>query len=442
MRGRPKAEVKVSKQQLDRLESMIDDKAVSERVRLRCRLVKQSLAGQSNTSIAQQYDVSARTVANWTERFLHSGINSFYDQPRSGRPKIAEPAITLSKEDADKLHMIARRRKTEQQTAFRARIILKSAENLEASQIAEELNTTAPTVRKWQKRFATNGMAALADLPRSGPNRTITDSQVEEVVTLTLESLPENATHWSTRSMAKRCGISGNSVMRIWHAFELKPHLQDKFQLSTDPFFVEKVRDVVGLYMSPPQNAVVLCVDEKSQIQALERSQPVLPLRPRRTERVSHDYYRHGTVSLFAALDIATGNVIGQCNSNHTHKEFLKFLKKIHREVPKELEIHAVLDNYATHKTPEVQAWLKKHPRWQLHFIPTHSSWINQVERWFAKITNERIRRGVFRSVSELVQAIESYIQGNNKNPKPFKWTASTDLILGKIQHLCKELNR
>lgn len=240
--------------------------------------------------------------------------------------------------------------------------------------------------------------------------------------------------------MAEACGISRDSVQRIWHAFGLQPHRTETFRLSTDPFFVQKVRDVVGLYMSPPENALVLCVDEKSQIQALERSQPVLPMKPGKVERRSHDYYRHGTLSLFAALDVASGKVIGQCRSSHTHKDFLAFLRKIERQAPKELDIHMVLDNYATHKTPAVKRWLARRPRWHLHFIPTHSSWLKQIERWFAKITQDSIRRGVFRSVPHLKKTIIQYIDAHNENPAPFAWTADAELILGKVAHLCCEL--
>jgi transposase len=404
-------------------------------------MVRESLEGKPNTSVAKGHGTSPHTVIKWTKRFIEEGTAGLFDQARSGRPKQAESSLSLSPDQVDKLRQITRRSKVDQQTALRARIVLECSEGMADTTVADKLGCTVPTVRKWRERFARNGMEALADLPRSGAPRTISDRKVEEVITRTLEEKPENATHWSTRSMAERCGLSHGSVMRIWHAFELKPHKQEKFQLSTDPFFVEKVRDVVGLYMSPPENAVVLCVDEKSQIQALERSQPVLPMRPRRSERASHDYYRHGTVSLFAALDVLTGEVIGQCEPKHTHKEFLKFLRTIEKQVPKDMQIHAVLDNYATHKTPAVKKWLEKHPRWHLHFIPTHSSWLNQVERWFAKITDKKIRRGVFRSVKELVRSIEEYIECNNRNPKPFYWTASTELILGKINKICSELN-
>lgn len=440
MRGRPKKTPTLSQTKMRQLDAMIDDPSTEPRVRARCLMVSASLNGEPNTSVARDHGTSAHTVIKWTRRFIEEGAVGLFDQPRCGRPKLAQSPVALTGDQVDKLKQITRRAKVDQQTALRARIVLACSEGLADTAVAGKLGCTVQTVRKWRERFAQKGFESLADLPRSGAPRTISDRKVEEVITRTLEEKPEDATHWSTRSMAERCGLSHGSVMRIWHAFELKPHRQETFQLSTDPFFVEKVRDVVGLYMSPPENAVVLCVDEKSQIQALERSQPVLPMRPRRSERASHDYYRHGTVSLFAALDILTGEVIGQCESSHTHKEFLKFLRAIEKQVPKDMQIHAVLDNYATHKTPEVKKWLEKHPRWHFHFIPTHSSWLNQVERWFAKITDKKIRRGVFRSVKELTQSIEEYIQANNANPKPFVWTASTELILGKIKKICSEL--
>ena len=349
-------------------------------------------------------------------------------------------SITLSDDERSELEALSKRRKTAQALALRARIILLCEEDYTNTEIADELGTTMQTASKWRRRFAEHRLQGLCDAPRSGAGRRISDEKVCEIITRTLESKPENATHWSTRKMAEACGISHDSVKRIWNAFGLQPHRSESFQLSTDPFFIEKVRDVVGLYMSPPENALVFCVDEKSQIQALERSQPVLPMRPGTPERQTHDYYRHGTVTLFAALDIATGEVLGQCYKRHRQDEFVKFLRTIEKEVPEDMEIHLVLDNYSTHKAPKVKRWLAKRPHWHLHFIPTHSSWLNQVERWFARITTDMIRRGVFRSVRQLRQAIKDYIESNNKNPKPFTWVASADLILGKVEGLCKEL--
>lgn len=350
------------------------------------------------------------------------------------------PELVLTEYEKTRLVEISRRRKSAQGLAKRARIVLECANGLSNLEVARIVGVSNQTVGTWRTRFIEHRLAGLEDLPRSGAPRRHDDDKIEEIVSKTLESTPPNATHWSVRTMAKEAGVSRDTVSRVWKAFGLQPHRSKVFRLSTDPFFIEKVRDVVGLYMSPPENALVLCVDEKSQIQALERSQPILPMQQGIVERHSHDYYRHGTTTLFAALDIKTGEVFGKCQSAHTHKEFLSFLRKIEREVPSELEIHAVLDNYGTHKTPAVERWLAQHPRWHLHFIPTHSSWLNQVERWFAKITNDMIRRGVFRSVRQLEDEIENYIEANNENPKPFKWTADADTILGKVARICEKL--
>ncbi len=360
---------------------------------------------------------------------------------RLGRPT---KELILSSEEKSKLELMARRPKTDQRTALRARIVLGCAAGESNTAVAAKLGVTIQTVGKWRQRFVDGRLGALGDAPRSGPPRKITDDKVEAVITRTLESRPKNATHWSTRTMAEASGLSQNAIVRIWRAFGLKPHLQENFKLSTDPFFVEKVRDIVGLYLNPPDGtrAVVMCVDEKSQVQALDRSQPVLPMRPGQAERRTHDYYRHGTTSLFAALDIATGKVIGRCHKQHRHQEFLRFLDQIDRTVAEGLDIHLVLDNYATHKTPKVAAWFRKRPRYHLHFTPTSGSWLNQVERWFGKITEQRIRRGVFKSVDELIAAIDDYIDANNKNPKPFVWTATPELILERVGSLSKRTNR
>ncbi len=351
---------------------------------------------------------------------------------RTGRPR---KTVTLTEQERQKLELIARRPKTSQIAAQRARVILGCARGLSNREIAAELKVSLTTVSKWRGRYAAEGMAGLGDAPRSGAPRQITDRQVEEVITKTLETKPQQATHWSTRLMAREVGLSHTAIKRIWHTFGLQPHRQENFKLSTDPFFVEKVRDIVGLYLNPPEEtrAIVLCVDEKSQVQALERSQPLLPMKPGQPERRTHDYYRHGTTSLFAALDIATGKVIGRCHRRHRHHEFLRFLNQIDREVPPDLEIHLVLDNYGTHKTPKVQQWFARRPRYHLHFTPTSSSWLNQVERWFAKITDERIRRGAFLAITDLEQAILDYIEANNQDPKPFVWSATADMIFAKI---------
>ena len=354
---------------------------------------------------------------------------------RTGRPL---KELTLSSQDKEKLELIARRPKTSQQASMRARIILACARGLSSNQVAAELRICVQTVGKWRGRFVRSGLASMGDAPRSGSPRQITDAQVEAVVTKTLEAKPTHATHWSVRLMAKESGLTADAIFRIWRTFGLQPHRQENFKLSTDPFFVEKVRDIVGLYLNPPEEtrAVVLCVDEKSQCQALERSQPFLPLRPGQPERQTHDYQRHGTTSLFAALDIATGKIVGRCHRQHRHQEFLHFMQKIEDHVAPHLEIHLVLDNYATHKTPKVKKWFSQHPRYHLHFTPTSSSWLNQIERWFAKITNQRLRRGNFTSVPQLEKAILDYIDHNNLDPKPFVWTASSEMIFNKLKRI------
>jgi transposase len=351
---------------------------------------------------------------------------------RTGRPK---KALKLKSEDQEKLELIARRPKTSQRSANRARIVLACARGLNNLEVAGELKLSVSMVGKWRRRYVAEGIQGLGDAPRSGAPRQITDRQVEAVITKTLEEKPKHVTQWSTRLMAGEMGLSHNAIKRIWQTFGLQPHRQESFKLSTDPFFTEKVRDIVGLYLNPPEQtrAIVLCVDEKSQVQALDRTQPILPMKPGQPERRTHDYYRHGTTSLFAALDIATGKVIGRCHRRHRHQEFLRFLDQIEGEVPAELEIHLVLDNYGTHKAPKVQRWFTKHPRYRLHFTPTSASWLNQIERWFAKITDQRIRRGVFQAVKELETAILDYIKNNNEEPKPFIWTATADMIFAKI---------
>jgi transposase len=347
-------------------------------------------------------------------------------------------SLGLTEEEHSELAALAARRKTAQALALRARIVLACAEGGPNKEVAARLHVDEATVSKWRRRFVERRIDGLHDEPRSGAPRTIDDAHIEAVIVATLESLPANATHWSSRGMAKAIGISVSSVQRIWRAFGLQPDRMETFKLSTDPNFVAKVRDIVGLYVAPPQHAIVLCVDEKSQIQALDRSQPMLPMRPGQPARRSHDYTRHGTTSLFAALDIATGHVIGKCYGRHRAAEFRKFLDEIEDAVPANLDVHLVMDNYATHKTPLIRKWLVKRPRWHVHLTPTSASWLNQVERFFALLTDKKIRRGIYRSVAALKADIASFIAGHNANPKPFRWTKSADDILASIERFCR----
>jgi transposase len=345
------------------------------------------------------------------------------------------PEITLTGNERNKLELIASRPKSSQREAFRASIVLECALGKKNKEIAKALGVSQLTVGKWRSRFASDGMAGLVDAPRSGPKRTISDQKVEEVLTRTMEGPPENRTHWSRRAMAKEMGIGQDSIGRIWRTFGVKPHVVNGFKLSKDPMFAEKVRDIVGLYLNPPDKALVFSDDEKSQCQALERAQPVLPMDLGRPECQTHDYIRHGTTSLFAALEVATGKVVGQCHQQHRHQEFIKFLRHLDKQCPK-IEgqtLHLIVDNYATHNTPAVRKWLARNPRFEMHFTPIGASWINQIERFFGLITSQRIRRGNFRSVKELEKAILDYIDGHNEDPKPFNWTATPEQVFDKL---------
>jgi transposase len=352
----------------------------------------------------------------------------------SGRPKAQ---LALTETEREELVALTLRRKTAQALALRARIVLACADGQDNKAVAVRQRVTPQTVCKWRARYVEHRLDGLLDAPRSGAPRTIDDVRVDAVIAKTLESVPEGATHWSTRTMARDSGLSQTAVSRIWRAFGLQPHRQETFKLSSDPMFVEKVRDIVGLYMDPPLMAMVLCVDEKSQIQALDRTQPLLPLAPGIPERRTHDYERHGTTTLFAALDIATGSVIGDLHRRHRSTEFLQFLRTIEANVPAVLDIHLVMDNYGTHKTPAIKSWLARHPRFHVHFTPTSASWLNQVERWFATLTQKYIRRGTHRSTRQLEQAIRHYIKINNHDPKPFVWSKTADDILASIERFC-----
>lgn len=356
-------------------------------------------------------------------------------------PSPVAPEVVLTDDERAQLVAWSRRSTSANGLAVRSRILLAAADGLSNSAIARKLGVQQKTARKWRLRFLVDRLEALGDRPRPGRPRSVTDEQVEAVITRTLETTPSDATHWSTRSMAKQVGMSQSAVSRIWRAFGLKPHLQDSWKLSTDPEFVDKVRDVVGLYLDPPERAVVLCVDEKSQIQALDRTAPILPMMPGVPERATHDYVRHGASSLFAALDLASGKVIGSMHTKHRSREFKKFLAAIDEQVPADLDVHVVLDNYGTHKTAEIKNWLLAHPRFTLHFTPTSSSWLNLVERWFAELTTKLLQRGAHRSVKELETDILTWIDTWNDNPKPFIWTKTADQILDSITKYCTRIN-
>jgi transposase len=355
-----------------------------------------------------------------------------------GRP--TKP-LNVTSEEKEKLSMLARRPKSAQAIAMRARIVLGCEEGLSNGEVAKRLRITAATVCKWRERFRVDRLEGLLDEPRPGAPRSITDAQVEEVVTKTLESMPVNSTHWSTRLMAQKTGLSQTAIVRIWRAFGLQPHRVENFKFSKDPQFVEKVRDIVGLYLNPPDRAIVLCVDEKSQVQALNRTQPILPLAPGVPARQSHDYKRQGVTSLFAAMDVASGVTISNCYRRHRHQEFLRFLNDVDASLPHGLDVHLVMDNYGTHKVSKVRTWLTRHPRYHVHFTPTSGSWLNLVERLFAEVTQRCVRRGSHTAVRTLEKAMLDYLDRRNKDPKPFVWTADADLILGKVARLSKRIS-
>jgi transposase len=357
---------------------------------------------------------------------------------RTGRPKLP---LSLTEEDHNRLQSLAHRARSQPLLARRARVVLACSEGLDNKTVARKLRVSLGMVGKWRSRFRKAGLEGLYDEPRPGAPRQVSDAEVEQVVVQTLESTPRGQTHWSTRGLAKATGLSRMTISRIWHAFGLQPHRSETFKLSPDPLLIEKVRDIVGLYMNPPDHALVLCLDEKSQIQALDRTQPLLPLRPGQAERRTHDYKRHGTTSLFAALDLKTSRVIGKLHRRHRSLAFRQFLDEIEAQVPAALEVHFIMDNYGTHKTPVIRKWFAKRPRFHVHFTPTYASWINLVERWFAELTNKRIRRGVFRSVKDLEAAIREYIDVHNQDPKPFVWRKTADQILTSIARFAQRTN-
>lgn len=349
-------------------------------------------------------------------------------------PLPAAPNLPLSESERKRLLALSRHRSTPRGIVLRLSIVLGAAEGIANHALARKLSTSLPTVLLWRRRFDSGGLfAVLEDRPRSGRPKQISEQREAALVEATIRTTPSDATHWSVRTMAASQKLSPATVQRIWKKHKLQPHRVESFKFSSDPEFAPKVRDIVGLYINPPEKAIVLSVDEKSQIQALDRTQPILPLRPGLPERQTHDYERHGTTTLFAALNVLEGTVIGQCQPRHRHQEFLRFLDRIDESVNPSLDIHLVLDNYGTHKHPQVKKWLVERPRYHVHFTPTGSSWLNQIERWFAEITRKRIRRGTFRSVRELVKAIQDYLWQYNKNPQPFQWVASASRIIRKV---------
>ncbi|MEE1838551.1 IS630 family transposase [Streptomyces sp. JV190] len=404
----------------------------------RARIILACADGMSNAAVGRLVDVQAKTVGKWRRKFAAEGLAGLQDAGRIGRPKAD---LVLSDGERDQLVCWARRAKTAQYLALRAKIVLRCAEGGTNRQAAMDLGIDESTVERWRARFVERRLDGLQDEPRPGGPPSILLDQVEDVLVATLESTPGRDTHWSRASMAARTGLSKSTIGRIWKKFDLKPHLQDAFKLSSDPQFVAKVVDVVGLYHHPPEKAVVLCVDEKSQIQALDRSQPVLPMMPGMSERRTHDYYRHGITSLFAAFNIADGSVISELHRRHRAIEFKKFLVTIDKAVPVGLDVHLICDNYATHNTAEIKTWLGKHPRFHVHFTPTGSSWLNQVERWFGLLTDKLIRCGVHTSVKALEQDIKAWIDGWNENPRPFTWTKTADEILKSLADYLTKIN-
>lgn len=428
----------------ERLEALAADRSASKRMRARARIVLAAGAGMSDTEIAAEVGSHPVTVTLWRERFAAEGLEGLVHRSpvvgpgkQTGRPQ--EPLV-LDDESREVLERWVRRSTVSAGLARRARIVLEAATGATNVDVAQRAGVTANTVSKWRHRFIDQGLVGLSDEYRSGRPRTISDDQVEAVIVKTLnDDPPDEATHWSTRSMADAAGMSQSAVSRIWRAFGVQPHRQSTFKLSTDPHFVDKVHDVVGLYLNPPERAVVICIDEKTGIQALDRTQLALPMLPGSPATASHDYVRHGTVDLFAALNIGTGEVITRTDQRHRAIEFRKFLDLVADQIPKGLDVHVVLDNASTHKTPAIKKWLQRHPNWEFHFTPTSSSWLNLVERWFSELTTKKLQRSTHRSVRDLANDIIAWADAWNTNPRPYVWTKTADDILNSLR---RYLNR
>ena len=428
------------------LARIIGDDSCGGRLKDRVRIVVAAAEGAANNEIARQVGVAHNTVSIWRSRFAEGGVAALADRPhrvwpgqRAGRPLAP---ITVTDEQREVLQRWCRRTTTAAGLARRARIVLLAGEGLGNSEVAERIGCDPATVTKWRKRFIEQGLVGLSDEYRSGRPRTITDDRVEDVVTKTLEGVPTGgATNWSTRSMASAVGLSQTTIGRIWRAFGLKPHRVDSFKISTDPNFIDKVHDVVGLYLNPPERAVVLCIDEKSGIQAIDRTQRSLPMLPGSAATATHDYVRNGTVDLFAALNVGTGEVITSTEKRHRAIEFAKFLDLVAGEVPQGLGVHVILDNASTHKTPAINKWLQRHPNFEFHFTPTSSSWLNLIERWFAELTNKKLRRSAHRNTSQLADDILSWAETWNDNPRPFVWRKTADEILQNLKRYLDRIN-
>jgi len=439
MRNKTNSKLEISFDQKQKLDNLISARSTPNSLVVRAKIIKNLGLGMNNKQTALKLGINRDTVSCWRTRFIKFGITGLGDSIRTGRPL---KSMHITEEQSLALKSWSNSMSLPANLVQRAKIILHSNDGKSNNEIAASLSITPATVAKWKKRFDNNGMEGLHDEYRPGAPRTYNDEKIAELLKKTIESKPKAETHWSCRSMEVETAISKTTVNRIWNTFCIQPHATKGFKISTDPFFVDKVKDVVGLYLNPPANAVVLAVDEKSQCQALERTQPILPLGLGYAEGVTDNYFRHGTTTLFAALDIATGKVDTVCKKHHRHQEFIQFLNQINKNVPANLDVHVILDNYSTHKHAKVRAWLARNPRFYFHFTPTYSSWLNQVERWFGIITDKAIRRASFRSVKQLVHKINEFVEKYNKNSRPFIWTKSAEEILEKIERLCNRLLR